>query len=222
MSFFFIQMADPQFGMFSSVSELTGQEVEERRLRGINVRKAPERITGFADETRLFTQAIEAANRLKPAFVVVCGDMTHDPDDEDQLAEVNRIKNLLDEDIPIHWVAGNHDVGDAPTEENLTRYRRRFGDDAVVPQMPGLHAHQQRPVRRLPRVPPLWVPRGHRGRRSARRAGATTSSPGSRRATTTPCSSAAWRPPCSRFSSTVWSGRSKTVCGPGRESFSSG
>jgi len=39
---FFIQKADPQLGMFSSVSEVTGQEIEERRLRGMDLRKALE------------------------------------------------------------------------------------------------------------------------------------------------------------------------------------
>lgn len=129
MSLFFIQLADPQLGMFSSVSTLTDEELEDLRQRGIGVRKAPEKITGFADEARLFTRAIEAANRLKPAFVVVCGDMTNNPDDQDQLAEVFRIANLLDKDIPLHWVAGNHDAGDAPTPETLGRYRQRYGND---------------------------------------------------------------------------------------------
>jgi hypothetical protein len=36
---------------------------------------------------------------------------------------------LLDKDIPIHWVAGNHDAGDAPTQETLSRYRQRYGND---------------------------------------------------------------------------------------------
>ncbi len=129
MPFFFIQLADPQLGMFSFISGLTDEEIEDRRQRGINVRKAPKVATGFADETRLFSQAIEAANRLRPAFVVVCGDMTHDPEDEDQVAEVKRIAEMLDRSIPLHWVAGNHDAGNAPTPETLARYRERYGAD---------------------------------------------------------------------------------------------
>ena len=129
MPFFFIQLADPQLGMFSFFSGLTDEEIEERGRRGINVRKAPKVITGFADETRLFSQAIEAANRLRPAFVIVCGDMTHEPEDEDQVAEVKRIAELLDRGIPLHWVAGNHDAGNAPTPETLARYRERYGAD---------------------------------------------------------------------------------------------
>ena len=129
MPFFFIQLADPQLGMFSFFSGLTDEEIEERKQRGINVRKAPKVITGYADETRLFTQAIEAANRLRPAFVVVCGDMTHEPENEDQVVEVKRIAGLLDRGIPLHWVAGNHDVGNTPTPETLACYRERYGAD---------------------------------------------------------------------------------------------
>ena len=126
---FFIQMADPQLGMFSFFSNLPDEEIEARRQRGINARKAPKKLTGFEDETRLFTKAIEAANKLKPAFVVVCGDMTNDSTDEAQLAEVIRIVNLLNEDIPLHWVAGNHDAGNIPTAQSIALYRERFGDD---------------------------------------------------------------------------------------------
>lgn len=129
MSFFFIQMADPQLGLFSFLSDLTDEEIEERRQRDIIVRKAPKKTMGFAEETRLFTIAIEAANRLKPAFVVVCGDMTNNSADEDQLAEVMRIGDLLNRDIPLYWVAGNHDAGNKPTEESLALYRKRFGRD---------------------------------------------------------------------------------------------
>ncbi|MCH7653477.1 MAG: metallophosphoesterase, partial [Chloroflexi bacterium] len=35
----------------------------------------------------------------------------------------------LDGGIPLHWVAGNHDVGNTPTTETLARYRERFGAD---------------------------------------------------------------------------------------------
>ena len=139
MPFLFMQLADPQLGMFSSISGLTDQEIEERRQRGINVRKAPKVTTGFVEETGLFTRAIEAANRLKPAFVMVCGDMTHDPDDEDQVAEVKRIAGMLDPGIPLHWVAGNHDAGNAPTAELLARYRSRYGADNYSFDHDGCH-----------------------------------------------------------------------------------
>ncbi len=130
MSFHFVQMADPQFGMFASVSRYTDEDVAKRRARGLNVRKAPAPITGFADETRLYTAAIESVNRLRPAFAVVCGDMVHDASDQSQIEELFRVSALLDDDIPLHFVSGNHDVGEAPTSESLAIYRERFGSDS--------------------------------------------------------------------------------------------
>ena len=127
--FFFIQMADPQFGMFASVSGMPESEILElRRTMGIKVRKAP-KITGFADETALYEKAIAAANRLKPAFVAVTGDMVQDKDDLSQLTELRRITGKLDPHIPVYWAAGNWDVGSSPTQHTLDQYRERFGDD---------------------------------------------------------------------------------------------
>ena len=122
-------MADPQFGMFASVSGMPESEILElRRTMGIKVRKAP-KITGFADETALYEKAIAAANRLKPAFVVVSGDMVQDKDDLSQLTELRRITGKLDPHIPVYWAAGNWDVGSSPTPATLAQYRERFGDD---------------------------------------------------------------------------------------------
>ncbi len=129
MTFDFVQMADPQFGMFAHISTYTDVDIEERRSNGVLMRKAPAPITGFEDETRLYTAAIEEANRIRPAFVVVCGDMVHDYMNQTQVEELFRVTSLLDDDIPIHFVAGNHDVGESPTSDSLALYRERFGAD---------------------------------------------------------------------------------------------
>jgi 3',5'-cyclic AMP phosphodiesterase CpdA len=102
--FFLVQMADPQFGM--STANLS-----------------------FEKETELFEKAISQANRLKPAFVIVCGDMINKPADPQQAEELLRIANNLDKEIPLYWVAGNHDVGQQPSEETLEWYRNTFGKD---------------------------------------------------------------------------------------------
>ena len=103
--FFFIQMSDPQFGMYTNDH-------------------------GFARETAQFEQAIAAANRLHPAFVVVCGDLVNQPDSPAQVAEYRRIAARLDPSIPLYNVAGNHDVGKArPDPRLLARYREVFGKD---------------------------------------------------------------------------------------------
>ena len=129
MSFSFVQMSDPQFGMYASISAYSEEEIEDRRRRGILMRLAPEPISGFADETRLYTRAIEKANSLRPDFVVVCGDMIHDTGDEAEIAELFRITATLDDGIPLHWVSGNHDVGESPTSESIALYREKFGAD---------------------------------------------------------------------------------------------
>lgn len=103
-AFFFIQMADPQFGFFSEGDD-------------------------FSRETANFTRAIEAANRLHPAFVVVCGDLTNRTGDSLEIAEYRRIAAMLDPSIPLYDVAGNHDVGNAPTPATVAAYRRAFGPD---------------------------------------------------------------------------------------------
>ena len=123
----FVQMADPQFGMYSSISKLSDADKAERRQRGINIEYTGPILEGFAKETSLFTEAIETANKINPDFVVICGDMVHNSDSEEQFQELIRISRLLNEDIKLYWVAGNHDVGDKPTRAGINNYRELFG-----------------------------------------------------------------------------------------------
>jgi len=100
----FIQMSDPQFGMYSKNQ-------------------------GFEHETANFEFAIAAANRLQPAFVVVTGDLINKGGDAAQAAEYKRIAARLDPKIRLFSVPGNHDVENEPTRESLAAYRERFGPD---------------------------------------------------------------------------------------------
>ena len=128
----FIQLADPQFGMFAALSRWSDEFRETMRARGIVTLEHDAPIDGFEEETQRFETAIAEANRLRPAFVVVCGDMGNDLDDPTQLAEVRRIAGRLDDGIDLHWVAGNHDVCSdffVPTAESLATYRAAFGAD---------------------------------------------------------------------------------------------
>ena len=61
MAYFFIQLSDPQFGMFASFSGLDDAAIEDFRRKGLHVRPAP-RTTGFAEETALYEAAIAAVN----------------------------------------------------------------------------------------------------------------------------------------------------------------
>lgn len=102
--FFFIQMTDPQLGMY-----------EENE--------------GFEKESRLFEKAVSEINRLKPDFVVITGDFVHDPDDEKQINEFKRIKAKINPDIPVHLIPGNHDIGQVPDNESLKKYDSHYGTD---------------------------------------------------------------------------------------------
>lgn len=108
---YFIQMADPQFGMYSDNRD-------------------------FAHETANFEFAIANANRLKPAFVVICGDLVNRAGDPAQATEYQRVAAGLDKTIKLYNVAGNHDVGNQPTPASLAAYRRKFGADYYTFRFP--------------------------------------------------------------------------------------
>jgi 3',5'-cyclic AMP phosphodiesterase CpdA len=102
--FTFIQMSDPQFGMFTENKS-------------------------FEHETANFEFAIAAANRLHPKFVVVTGDLINQAGNAAQAAEYHRIAARLNTGIKLYSLPGNHDVGNEPTPASLAAYRERFGPD---------------------------------------------------------------------------------------------
>jgi serine/threonine-protein phosphatase CPPED1 len=102
--FFFIQLSDPQFGMYEGDK-------------------------GYEQETANYEFAIATANRLKPAFVIVTGDLVNKSGDPGQVSEYLRVSKKLLPSIPIYHLPGNHDVGNEPSPESLAAYRRSFGRD---------------------------------------------------------------------------------------------
>jgi 3',5'-cyclic AMP phosphodiesterase CpdA len=102
--FFFIQMSDPQFGMFPTNGDIF-------------------------QETQLFEKAIAHANRLLPAFVVITGDLVNNPCNEKQLAAGLHAIQKFDKSVPFYLLPGNHDIGDTPTEQTLSWYRKNIGKD---------------------------------------------------------------------------------------------
>jgi 3',5'-cyclic AMP phosphodiesterase CpdA len=83
----------------------------------------------FAQETLNFELAIATANRLKPAFVVITGDLVNKAGDAAQIKEYLRIAGKLDKSIPLHQIPGNHDVENQPTPESIAAYKKVFGPD---------------------------------------------------------------------------------------------
>lgn len=102
--FFFFVLADPQLGMY------TGNK-------------------GFEHESKNLETVIAAANKLHPAFVIVCGDLINKAQDRAQITGYLQIVGRLDTQIHLYNVAGNHDVGNAPTPALLAAYRKTFGSD---------------------------------------------------------------------------------------------
>ena len=105
--FFFLQMSDPQFGMFANNAN-------------------------FVQETANFEFAVATINRLHPAFAIVCGDLVNKGGDKAQIAEYHRIAAKVDPAIALYAVAGNHDVGNTPTPQSLALYRANIGKDSYT------------------------------------------------------------------------------------------
>jgi serine/threonine-protein phosphatase CPPED1 len=107
-AFFFVQVADPQFGMFDSDRS-------------------------WEKEAALFNRAVAAINCLQPRFAIIGGDMVNQPPPNPghaaEVAEFQRLALRIDPSIPLLCLCGNHDVGNRPTPEALAAYRAEFGDD---------------------------------------------------------------------------------------------
>lgn len=101
---FFIQLTDPQFGMF-------------------------ENNTSFEKETNLYEKAVLGINRLQPDFVVITGDFVHDQNSKEQITEFKRITAKINPDIPVYLVPGNHDIGQTPDKQSLKIYNDNYGSD---------------------------------------------------------------------------------------------
>jgi len=105
--FFFLQLTDTQFGMYTNDGD-------------------------FSQETANFEFAVAHVNRLRPAFVVITGDLVNKPGDPAQVAEYVRIRAMIAPDIPVYDLPGNHDIGNSPTPESLAGYRASVGRDRYV------------------------------------------------------------------------------------------
>lgn len=106
-AYFFVQLSDPQFGMFTADKD-------------------------FAQETANFAFAIANVNRLKPAFVVITGDLINKAGDAAQMAEYARLRATIAKDIPVYEMPGNHDIENTPTPETVAAYRAAHGPDHYV------------------------------------------------------------------------------------------
>jgi serine/threonine-protein phosphatase CPPED1 len=103
-SFFFIQVTDPQFGMYDSDKS-------------------------FGKETALFEKAVSAINRLKPEFVVITGDLVNNRENKNEKTEFKRICAEILKGIPVYYLPGNHDIGQSPAKSDIVAFNSDYGND---------------------------------------------------------------------------------------------
>uniref|UniRef100_A0A8C3KNR9 Serine/threonine-protein phosphatase CPPED1 n=1 Tax=Calidris pygmaea TaxID=425635 RepID=A0A8C3KNR9_9CHAR len=117
--FYFIQGADPQFGLIKAWAVGDTKNGDDE----------------WGEEIKLAEQAVQAINKLspKPKFFVLCGDLIHGmPGTQWRKDQEQDLKNVLkntDQDIPLVFVSGNHDIGNTPTRETIDNYCKNWGDD---------------------------------------------------------------------------------------------
>ncbi|NXC84451.1 CPPED phosphatase, partial [Cercotrichas coryphoeus] len=117
--FYFIQGADPQFGLMKSWTHGDTENGDDE----------------WGEEIKLAEQAVQAINKLnpKPKFFVLCGDLVHGmPGTRWKKSQEQDLKDVLkntDQDIPLVFVSGNHDIGNTPTRETIDDYCKNWGDD---------------------------------------------------------------------------------------------
>lgn len=105
--FFFIQLTDPQLGMFTDNAD-------------------------FAQDAANLEFAVATVNRLRPAFVIITGDLINKPGDPAQLAAYRRLTGKVDPAIPVYHLAGNHDIGNTPTPATIAAYEQVLGPARYV------------------------------------------------------------------------------------------
>jgi serine/threonine-protein phosphatase CPPED1 len=103
---FFIQVTDPQFGMFDQNK-------------------------GFSKETELYEKTVVAINKLHPDFVLITGDMVNDRKNLSQIDEFKRITGKIEKSIPVYYSPGNHDTGIPASQEDITSYISDYGYDHI-------------------------------------------------------------------------------------------
>jgi serine/threonine-protein phosphatase CPPED1 len=113
--FIVVQMSDTQFGFFNDNKS-------------------------FEKETANFKKAVQAANRLSPAFIIVTGDLVNKTFDTQQIAEYKRIALKRNSGIDLYNVAGNHDTGNKPTKQDIESYKKEFGPDYYTIKYRNLYA----------------------------------------------------------------------------------
>lgn len=102
-SFHFAQLADPQFGMFASVSLYSDEDIESRRAFGLNIRSGNHDVGGAptSDSLALYRERFGADNysfeHKDCHFAVINSSLAYDPSNSPR--EWKRTKEFLSDDL---------------------------------------------------------------------------------------------------------------------------
>jgi len=81
---------------------------------------------GYGHDTASLSQVVRQVNELDADFVLICGDLVHHPSD----SSFNDFRDITAGfDMPVYLVAGNHDVGNSPSDSSLRYFRENLGED---------------------------------------------------------------------------------------------
>tara|TARA_Y100001970_G_scaffold28522_1_gene34965 strand:- start:4780 stop:5595 length:816 start_codon:yes stop_codon:yes gene_type:complete len=124
-------MADPQFGLFSHFSGKNDLDIKNLQKRDIFIKKTP-KIYDLNNEIQLLRSSIEIINKLNPKFVVICGDMINNLDNNEQISTFRKEISKINNHIKVYYVPGNHDITydyKQPTIQSIKEYKNIFGKD---------------------------------------------------------------------------------------------
>ncbi len=82
---------------------------------------------GYDHDVKTFELAVEQINALEPDFVIICGDLIDETENDQAFVDFKRIRDGFA--MPCYSAPGNHDVSNNPTPALLERYRKAIGDD---------------------------------------------------------------------------------------------
>lgn len=130
-AFQYVFLADTQLGCYATFSGLDADRIASYAQMGMRVEPVRP-VEGLEWDATRYRRAVTMINQIRPAFVLIGGDLIDDPNSDDQTEEFLAITRLVAPDIEVWLVPGNHDIApDAlvPTPESIERYRDRFGPD---------------------------------------------------------------------------------------------
>jgi len=104
-TFTFVQMSDTQLGFWDTPP-------------GTHVRTE-----------KMLNHAVDEFNEMKPAFIIVTGDLCDCADSLEQLAAYKKAMARISPRIPVYEVPGNHDIQNGYSKEKYDKYMRQHGSD---------------------------------------------------------------------------------------------